>query len=1102
MDTVTHSELPRNPFPGIEAFGPEYQTLFFGRDRDVELLVRRITMFRGMLLYGAQGVGKSSTLNAGVVARAKRDGFAPWRVGVRPVVGAELVIDQNPARPGSDESGEAQPIARRTTSAATALRSQVEAEAGTSGRRVLLMFDQFEEWVTLFEYPEDEDQRAEFAHAQNNIRDAIVDLIRSEDVPVKVLLAFREDYLANLNPIFGLVPSLPEQFIRLLPLPASDLQDVICGPFDRYPDRYRPPFTRDLANVIIDDLEARSPSRDVRTAELQIVCHGLYEATPAEVEGEADPGDVYNERGCAAGLLRQYFDTAADAVDETLRDPAIELLTRLVSPAGTRNVVSRDDLLSRVELETEIERPLLEQALASLDRDAKLVKVQRREDVDYCEIASEFLIDWIKAQQRARQLRVETQALSDRADEQERKAQAAARRAWWAIAAFVLLAVVLGGLIVNAIFFSGKEGTAELEIGEPRMDSLADEGESAELRFEGTEGQAVSLLLNSDFDATLAIRAPVSGDTISARTTDERGGAVGFAEVLPRTGEYTVVVTRFQEAGDENGYTLASEWLETDCDRPELDGDCAIVVTPGMEPLRGSIETATDFDYFVLEGKEGDLVTLTMDADEDNFDGVMKLYDTSGVATDDTQLDPRYPGPEGGSDVIAALLPEDASYPLWLRGGFNSDLGRRTIGNYTLRVQPTNVVEIGSATTGTLTSDAASAAFTFDGVADDAVALTVSTEDGSEARIEVLDADDANVEEFDGSRTVVARLADVPYRVLVSGPPAGPVTLTVERTEDAAPSEAKGVFAFDGSAGDPVVIVVDVPGAGAATVELLDPASSRIQRIEVPRGRPRSLTQILPETGSYRLVVSDITGSPTEYTVELERPTRTDLERLELGVPTEGTAISQPGGAEVLWFEGDPGDAVTIEINSGDDLDSVVEVYTASGHQLGASDFGGGPGQPEFITTVLPDDGPFWVVTRGDRGLTGDYELVVSATEALDDLEAGDNRAGRVGRTEDHAYPFDAAAGDTVLLVLEPVSLDGVLEVFGPNGDLLAAVNSEGEGETETAVVAIADDGRHWVVVRGFRSSEGSYGLLFDRGDTVPVDVGSPGTGRFADPAS
>ena len=74
---------PRSPYKGLSAFGDSAldAMLFFGRERERDLVIANMTASRLTVLYGPAGVGKSSLLNAGV-ARSLREDPETRRVAV------------------------------------------------------------------------------------------------------------------------------------------------------------------------------------------------------------------------------------------------------------------------------------------------------------------------------------------------------------------------------------------------------------------------------------------------------------------------------------------------------------------------------------------------------------------------------------------------------------------------------------------------------------------------------------------------------------------------------------------------------------------------------------------------------------------------------------------------------------------------------------------------------------------------------------------------------------------------------------------------------------------------------------------------------------
>jgi len=68
----------KNRYPGIKPFDIEYQNLFFGRDKDINRLYRRINIEKLVVLYSKSGLGKSSLLNAGIIPKLKsEDNYKP-----------------------------------------------------------------------------------------------------------------------------------------------------------------------------------------------------------------------------------------------------------------------------------------------------------------------------------------------------------------------------------------------------------------------------------------------------------------------------------------------------------------------------------------------------------------------------------------------------------------------------------------------------------------------------------------------------------------------------------------------------------------------------------------------------------------------------------------------------------------------------------------------------------------------------------------------------------------------------------------------------------------------------------------------------------------
>jgi WD40 repeat protein len=379
---------PAVPYRGIRPFRYADHTIFFARERECEHLARLISIYRGTLLYGATGSGKSSLINAGLLPHMVQAGFQPERVRVQPRAGESLVIERIPVE---DEGDELLPslLADGEDGSDRAVLSPEEferrVEDACSEHRLLLVFDQFEELCTLFRSDADEQVRRQ-------IVELLVRLMRAR-LSVKLLFVFREDYLSKVKELLAACPELIDQALLLQPLAREELPTIILGPFRRFPGHFARELDPSLAKRLEATLAARFDSGDLSLSEVQTVCLRLWLSE--------DPERLLSERD-VQGLLEDYLGEALAELSQQDRFAAVALLGQMVTAAGTRNVISAQDLVQRVcEEDPSLSPVLLEQALDHLEGRTKLVRRERRRDLDLYEITSEFLVPWISAQHTA-----------------------------------------------------------------------------------------------------------------------------------------------------------------------------------------------------------------------------------------------------------------------------------------------------------------------------------------------------------------------------------------------------------------------------------------------------------------------------------------------------------------------------------------------------------------------------------------------------------------------------------------------------------------------------------------------------------------------------
>lgn len=535
--------LPEHPFPGIEPFGYADRNIFFARENEIRNLNRLIVLYRGVLLYSTSGVGKSSLINAGIIPQSLNEGYQPERIRVQPKPDEEIIVERISERfKGEPPFLPSILITSKEQERAVFSVKEFLDRLQRRSKKVhpLLIFDQFEEWITLFEESSTKHAPTGSKKSQQEIQDLLITILNDEILPVKVLLVLREDYLAKLDPIFKQCPNLPDQYLRLIPLNSDQIFQVIRGPFEQYPGKYFPEISITLAKEIQRQFKSRTNGSPLSLTEVQIVCQSLSEKTEKGVNLD----HVFTDWGEVKGILEMYLEDALKKLDTIQLDPAIGLLSCMITRDGTRNVISGDDLIVRVQSEENISQEILSDTLESLEQKTRLVRRERRREVYYYEIVSEFLVDWIQKKKQKRKERLESlkhlEAL--KLEEAQKEAELQARVARRFRRLFIVIAFVSILVFVAAFFAIIQTQVANWAKREAkRQEAIAKESEARAL--EAAKADSISRIkaeierAKAEFERARAdsIRLLAQEAAILAQKNAELANAAANGELIART---------------------------------------------------------------------------------------------------------------------------------------------------------------------------------------------------------------------------------------------------------------------------------------------------------------------------------------------------------------------------------------------------------------------------------------------------------------------------------------------------------------------------------------------------------------------------------------
>jgi WD40 repeat protein len=328
------SGVPESPYKGLASFEDSEldALLFFGREREIAAVAANVLANRLTVLYGPSGVGKSSLLGAGVARRLRELSGAP-------VVVHDAWAEDPAARLMASVEAECGELG-----ATAGLVDTVAAAAQQRGELHLLL-DNFEEYVL-------------YHGLEGPLSDTLPELLRRPGLRVNVLLALRDDALADLDEFAGRIPQLFSNLLRLDRLDREAGKAAILGPLARYSELTGEQFTAEdaLVEAVLDEA---STDTGVEAPYLQLVLERLWERE-RELRSHELRLATLRAIGGARAVVREHVRGALDALPLVEQDAAARVVRQLVTPSGRKVSHEPSDLAEYAHVEGPELRRLLE----------------------------------------------------------------------------------------------------------------------------------------------------------------------------------------------------------------------------------------------------------------------------------------------------------------------------------------------------------------------------------------------------------------------------------------------------------------------------------------------------------------------------------------------------------------------------------------------------------------------------------------------------------------------------------------------------------------------------------------------------------------------
>jgi tetratricopeptide (TPR) repeat protein len=226
-----------NPFPGLRPFEPTEDNIFFGREKEIDDLLRRLRFGRFLAIIGTSGCGKSSlvrsgmipSLGGGAMSEATSDWkFAIMRPGEDPIKHLAAALNgEHALRPKSELGATNRVVIEATLRRGTRGLVEVVRQARLPrGENVLLVVDQFEE---LFRFR----RNAQLGNARDEsvaFVKLLLEASAQRDVPIYVVLTMRSDFIGDCMEFAGLPEAVNDGLYLVPRMTRDELRLAITGP--------------------------------------------------------------------------------------------------------------------------------------------------------------------------------------------------------------------------------------------------------------------------------------------------------------------------------------------------------------------------------------------------------------------------------------------------------------------------------------------------------------------------------------------------------------------------------------------------------------------------------------------------------------------------------------------------------------------------------------------------------------------------------------------------------------------------------------------------------------------------------------------------------
>lgn len=352
-----------SPYKFLDFYELEDRDIFFGREREIEILLSEVIVNRLVVLFAKTGTGKTSLINAGV--RPELEDLKYKTLFIR--------VEENPIESTRSALRTAELLPPELEE--KPLDTQLEEAYKKAEKPIVLFYDQFEEFFIQITRIED---RKPFISA-------IANVYNKQKLGIHIVFSMREEFFHEMDDFRDEIPNIfhKDSNLRLREFDESQARDAIVEPAKKFGVE----IEENLVKELLKDLKK---NETIEPARLQIICDTIWKQKEKNQTKIKLANYLKYKQNGKNPSERIYDSRLKDDIEQNLDDNQIDLLNKLIpelcTKCKTKYPRGFEELIENLKIDYDVFVGLVNKL-----KHLRLIRENTRNELRFIEWTSDYL---------------------------------------------------------------------------------------------------------------------------------------------------------------------------------------------------------------------------------------------------------------------------------------------------------------------------------------------------------------------------------------------------------------------------------------------------------------------------------------------------------------------------------------------------------------------------------------------------------------------------------------------------------------------------------------------------------------------------------------